>query len=259
MKKNKNKTNSKPSMDNSNKKFILYGKHPVIAALKNSKRKIFKIYTDEGNLNLVKKICKEKNLDTILIKKLDKRGFEELLPSDAIHQGIATLTQALPPVFIEDIINSSKEKENCNIVILDGVTDPHNIGAIIRTAAAFDSLAIICQEKNSPSETGVLAKSAVGTLENMPICKVTNIARAIEKLQKAGFWSVGMDGYATKTLAELNPTGKIALIMGSEGKGMRKLVEENCDMIAKLPISKSVESLNVSNACAIALYELNRK
>lgn len=259
MKKAKNKMNSKASNEARNKKITIYGKHPVIAALKNDKRKIFKIYTDDGNLPLVQKICKDKNLDAILIHRLDKKGFEELLPRDAIHQGIAILTQPLPPTFIEDVIADSKNMDNCNIVILDGVTDPHNVGAIVRTAAAFDSLAIIMQEKNAPYETGVLAKSAVGTLEKMPICKVTNIARAIEKLQKAEFWSIGMDGYATKTLAELNPTGKIALIMGSEGKGMRALVEEKCDMTAKLPISENVESLNVSNACAIALYELNRK
>ena len=259
MKKIKNKTNSKASNTNDNKKIVIYGKHPVIAALKNSRRKIFKIYTDAGNIDLIQKLCNENNLDKILIHNLDKTGFDNLLPNGEVHQGMAILTQPLPPVFIEDIIEKSKDKENCNVVILDGVTDPHNVGAIVRTAAAFDSLAIIMQEKNAPYETGVLAKSAVGTLENMPICKVTNISRAIEKLQKAEFWTVGMDGYAKKTLAELKLSGKIAIVMGSEGKGMRKLVEENCDMTAKLPISENVESLNVSNACAIALYEINRK
>ena len=115
------------------------------------------------------------------------------------------------------------------------------------------------QDKNSPAETGAMDKAAAGTIEHLPICRVTNLSRAIENLKKAGFWIVGMDGYAKTTIDKMNKRGKIALVMGSEGKGLRRLVEENCDETVRLPISEHVESLNVSTAAAIALYEIGKK
>ena len=145
------------------------------------------------------------------------------------------------------------------VLILDQVTDPQNIGAIIRSAVAFNTLALILQDKNSPLENGAMDKAAAGMIEHLPIVRVTNLSRAIEQLKDAGFWTVGMDGYAQTTIDKLNKSGKTAIIMGSEGKGMRRLVEESCDISVKLPISPMTESLNVSTAAAIALYEINKE
>ena len=151
------------------------------------------------------------------------------------------------------------DKPNCHLLILDQVTDPQNIGAVIRSCVAFDTLALIMQDKNAPTETGAMAKAAAGTIEYLPICRVTNLSRAVNRLKEAGFWTVGMDGYAQTTIDKINKNGKIAIIMGSEGKGMRRLVEESCDITVRLPISARVESLNVSTAAAIALYEVSKK
>ena len=145
------------------------------------------------------------------------------------------------------------------IVILDGVTDPHNIGAILRSMAAFDSQALIVTDKNAPSETAAMAKAASGALDIVPLIRITNLARALEQLKQAGFWIVGMEGTAEKSLRELDIPKKIAIVMGSEGEGMRRLTLQSCDFLAKLPISPKMESLNVSNAAAIALYELSYK
>ena len=159
---------------------------------------------------------------------------------------------------IEEVCALANGKENCNVIILDQVTDPHNVGAIIRSAAAFGSLAVILTDKNSPNENGAMCKTSAGTIEFMPVCKVLNLARALEVLKKADFWTVGMDGNAKQTVSEANKAGKNAIIMGSEGKGMRRLTEVNCDITVKLPMAKNVESLNVSTAASIVLYEFSK-
>ena len=152
----------------------------------------------------------------------------------------------------------AENKTQCHLLILDQVTDPQNIGAIIRSCAAFETLGLVVQDKNSPLESGAMDKAAAGTIEFVPVARVTNLSRAIETLKDNGFWVMGMDGYADTTIDKINKSGKIAIVMGSEGKGMRRLVQENCDSSVKLPISSNVESLNVSTAAAIALYELSK-
>jgi len=148
-------------------------------------------------------------------------------------------------------------------IILDQITDSQNIGAIIRSAAAFSVSGIIMLDKNSPNENSTLSKAAVGTLEKVPLFKVSNIVQAINLLKKYNFWTVGLEAKAIKTLKEISETSKIfsgnlALVMGSESKGIRKLIKNNCDITAKIEIKNSVESLNVSVALAISLYEINR-
>ena len=163
-----------------------------------------------------------------------------------------------PACNLEDVIALADKCEKCHVLILDQVTDPQNIGAIIRSAVAFNTLALIVQDKNAPAETGAMAKASAGMIEHLPIARVTNLSRAIEQLKNAGFWTIGMDGYAQNTVAEMNKSGKTAIIMGSEGKGMRRLVEESCDATVKLPMNEKVESLNVATAAAIVLYEINK-
>ncbi len=230
---------------------LLYGHHAVFAALKNKNRKISRLLCTKENFEELKSF-------SVKAKLVEKKELDKILP-DTPHQGIVLYCQPLENNNLEDIINLAEEKQKCHVLILDQVTDPQNIGAIIRSSVAFETLALIIQDKNSPPETGAMAKAASGMLEHLPISRVTNLSRAIEQLKKAGFWVIGLDGYAKEKISQINKSGKIAIVMGSEGKGMRRLVEENCDQVVLLPISSKVESLNVSTAAAITLYELNRE
>ena len=244
------KTNSKPDKN----QLILYGRHAVLSALKNPRRKVSKLLCTKENAEEIRRTAPDIPLQIVERKEIDK-----LLPAEAVHQGFALFCSELPPVAIEDIITMAENQENCHVLILDQVTDPQNIGAIIRSAVAFNTLALIVQDKNSPTETGSMAKASAGMIEFLPICRVTNLSRALEQLKDAGFWTIGMDGYAQTTVDKLKKGGKNAIIMGSEGKGMQRLVEENCDITVKLPMNKKVESLNVATAAAIMLYELNKE
>ena len=242
----------KKGQESNQKQHIIYGKHAVLAALANPERKISKLLCTKENLADVAKFVKVKP------QVVEKKEIDKLLPAEAVHQGLALFCSRLENVSLEEIIEKADEKEKCHVLILDQVTDPQNVGAIIRSAVAFNTLALIVQDKNSPLESGAMAKASAGMIEYLPIVRVTNISRAIEKLKDAGFWTVGMDGYAKTTIDKLNKDGKTAFVMGSEGKGMRRLVEENCDISVKLPMSDKVESLNVATAAAIALYEINK-
>ncbi len=237
----------------------LYGRHPVTAAIGNSKRQITSLYTTKENFDELNDLCRKNSRNTAMIKVVDRKEIDKLLPPDAVHQGFAAAVKELEAYSLEEICALAEEQSNCHILILDQVTDPQNIGAIIRSCVAFDTLALIVQDKNSPTESGAMAKASAGMIEHLPIVRVTNLARAIDYLKKSGFWIIGMDGYAKTTIDKMNTSGKIAVIMGSEGKGMRRLIEESCDDTVRLPISEKVESLNVATAAAITLYELNKR
>ena len=238
---------------NINNTVTIYGRHAVLAALSNPHRRISKVMCIKENINEIKgKIADNK------ITIVERRELDKILSAEAVHQGFAAIAEILPGIDVEDICSLAEEKENCYLLVLDQVTDPQNIGAIIRSCAAFGSLALMVQDKNSPQESGAMLKAAAGTFENMPVCRVTNLSRALEQLKKAGFWIVGMDGYAQTNIDKLNKKGKLAVVMGSEGKGMRRLIEESCDITVRLPIAEGVESLNVSTAAAVVLYELSK-
>lgn len=243
---------SKTQFD-SGKSLILYGKHAVLSALANPKRQVSKLLCTKENID---EFVKQKRLTPQVV---DRKEIDKLVGRDAVHQGVVLFCSRLSDVDLEDVICEANKKKKCHVIILDQVTDPQNVGAIIRSAVAFDTLALIMQDKNSPIESGAMAKAAAGMLEHLPIVRVTNLSRAIEKLKKAGFWTVGMDGYAKITIDKLDKMEKTAIIMGSEGRGMRRLVEENCDISVKLPMSPLTESLNVATAASIALYEINKQ
>jgi 23S rRNA (guanosine2251-2'-O)-methyltransferase len=182
-----------------------------------------------------------------------------LLPEGAVHQGFAALAEPLPAVAIEDILGRLADAPKACLLVLDQVTDPRNTGAILRSAAALGATAVIVPDRRSPMETAVLAKAASGALEAVDLVRVTNIARALEILKGAGFWCIGLDAAAPTPLGATDLTGRTALVLGSEGRGLRRLVAKGCDGLAALPMSGPMESLNVSAAAAIALYEAARQ
>lgn len=244
--------NHKPTSTPAKQPLIIYGRHAVLAALANPRRQIDKLLCTKEAAAEIRQTGK------ISPQIVERREIDKLLPPDAVHQGFALFCGRLPSCTLDDILDMAASKEKCHVLILDQVTDPQNIGAIIRSAVAFNTLALILQDKNSPLESGAIDKAAAGMIEHLPVARVTNLSRAIEKLKDAGFWTVGMDGYAQTAIDQLNKSGKTAVIMGSEGKGMRRLVEESCDIAVRLPISPLTESLNVATAAAIALYEINK-
>ncbi|MGD9638241.1 MAG: 23S rRNA (guanosine(2251)-2'-O)-methyltransferase RlmB [Alphaproteobacteria bacterium] len=250
----KNKFNKKPQATTKHNHLWLYGKHAVMTAIENERRKIFRILTSgESFPQKILETIKNRN---IVIENVPKSEIDSLLTSDAVHQGVAAEVAFLDNYPLEDLCSDSGSKL---IVILDQVTDPHNIGAIMRSAAAFNADAVIVPDKNTCQETGVLAKSASGALDTVPFIRVANLANAMDTLKKNDFWIIGLDGKCDKELSQIDITAKTAIVLGSEGDGIRRLILENCDFVAKLPISEKIESLNVSNAAAVALYEIASK
>jgi 23S rRNA (guanosine2251-2'-O)-methyltransferase len=174
-----------------------------------------------------------------------------LVARDAPHQGLVLECEPLDDVFLEDVLSGDAARV---LVVLDQVTDPHNVGAILRSAAAFDACAVVTQDRHAPPESGVVAKSASGALEIVPWVRVVNLARALEDMAKAGYWRIGLAGDCEQSLGDALPTGPVVLVLGAEGEGLRHNIMQHCDALARLPISAAIESLNVSNAAAIALY-----
>ena len=223
----------------------------VELAIKNPRRKIKEIY-------VTKETAAEMNLPkNLTIRPADRRLLDSMVGQGAVHQGVVAKCEPLPPIDLKEFIKAVREKDHCLIVVLDQVTDPHNIGAIMRSAVAFHASAVIMPEAGAPSESGVLAKSASGATELIPLFRVPNLVHAMELLKKAEFWCVGLDGYAKDFITDHKLPKKCVLILGAED-GMRRLTMENCDMVVKLPMNPAIESLNVSNAAAVAMYEWNR-
>lgn len=225
----------------------LWGRHAVEAALKNPDRNHRKLWaTREG----VESLDGELPAD-FAVEWAQAADLARLVARDAPHQGLVLECDPLDDIFLGDVLEGDPTRP---VIVLDQVTDPHNVGAIMRSAAAFNACAIVTQDRHAPVESGTLAKSASGALEVLPWVRVVNLARALEEIAEAGYWRIGLDGTAETTLGEALPTGPVALVLGAEGDGMRYNITQHCDAIAKLPISEAMESLNVSNAAAIALY-----
>lgn len=233
-------------------KLIIYGKHPVLAALNNKNRICKKLYTTKEIWEEIKLKTHNLNINLSISKPQD---FNFLFPGYNNHQNIFLEALPLQSPDIEDIIAQDQDKSHSCLMILDQVTDPHNIGAIIRSAAAFSASAVVLPINNSPKESGTIVKCAAGTYETTPLIHVVNISSCIKLLKEHGYWIFGLDGHTNTTLDAKLFANKVAFVMGSEDTGMRKLTKDNCDYIVKIPISSSSESLNVSNAAAIALYE----
>ena len=245
------------------KKMWLYGIHPVLAALANPRRRAVRVLltTDaESSLGARLDVLAQSHPSGLPKPEiLTRESIDRVLPRGAVHQGVAAQVQGLDDTDIEDICRATDGHDSARVVVLDQVTDPHNVGAVIRSAAAFGAAAVVLPERNSPGDSGVLAKAASGAVERVPLVRVVNLSRALSRLKQAGYWCVGLDGDAQTPINEADLTGKVALVMGAEGEGLRRLTREHCDLMVRIPINKGIESLNVSNAAAIALYELTRR
>jgi len=223
-----------------------WGRHAVAAVLDNPNRKVLRAWaTRDGAavMNFPKDVP---------LTLADVADLGRLVPHDAPHQGVVIEAEPLEDVWLDGILQSAGERSV--LLVLDQVTDPHNVGAILRSAAAFGAAGIVTQDRHSPPEGGVIAKAASGALERVPWARVVNLARALEEIGEAGFWRIGLAGDAETDLAAALGPKRVALVLGAEGPGLRHNTREHCDALARLPISDAVESLNVSNAAAIALY-----
>ncbi|EKV32658.1 23S rRNA (guanosine-2'-O-) -methyltransferase rlmB [Caenispirillum salinarum AK4] len=236
----------------------LYGRHPVEAALANPARKVRTVVGTREALEDLRALLDARD-DLPVVRVAEKSELDAMLPPGAVHQGLALSAAPLPVPGIEDLLRQAADVEAGVILALDQVTDPHNVGAILRSAAAFGALAVLTQDRHAPEETAVLAKSASGAVERVPLVRVGNLKQALEKLKAENWWVAGMAADAPATLAGAGLSGKVVLVLGSEGTGMRRLTREACDHLVRLPMTGAMESLNVSNAAAVALYELRRE
>jgi len=240
-------THARPTgSDGGGNRLWLYGDHAVRAALANPRRTAHRL--------MVAGEVPSPLPPGLTAQKARREELDSLLPRGAVHQGIALQASRLPRQDIEVLLDLPADRPAI-AVMLDQVTDPHNVGAVMRSAAAFGAAGVIVQDRHAPEETGALAKAASGALETVPLLRTGNLSRALDELKEAGWWAVGLDQDATMTIEQARDRERVVLVLGAEGAGMRRLVREHCDLIAAIPMAPSnVSSLNVSNAAAIALY-----
>jgi len=227
---------------------VLYGVHAVREALVAGRRKPLALYATENALPRVAEAARAAGLEPRLV---ETRDLSRRLGEEAVHQGLLLEARPLPDYDVADI-----EPRSGVVLVLDQITDPHNVGAILRTAGAFDVDALLLTERHSPEFAGVLAKAASGALEHVRIVSVVNLARGLERLSQAGYALVGLDSEGAETLETAPLSKPLALVLGAEGKGLRRLTRERCDVVARLDMPGPIKSLNVSNACAAALTVL---
>jgi 23S rRNA (guanosine2251-2'-O)-methyltransferase len=223
---------------------LIYGFHSVGAALKAPRRELIRLYATAAAAERLGAEIAARGLETRIMapEEISARA-----PRDAVHQGLLLEARPLAPIDVADL------PANGLVLVLDQITDPHNVGAILRTGAAFAVDALVTTERHSPEFSGTLAKSASGGLEHVPICSVTNLARALAEMGDMGYWRIGLDSEASSRLGDETISRPLALVLGAEDKGLRRLTRERCDRLARLDLPGAIKSLNVSNASAIAL------
>lgn len=240
-------------MSQSKQAYWLYGKHAVVSALKNPLRKVHQVLATDSTVRELKK-----DLNGYTPKVVHGSQIDSVLKSvNNVHQGIAAQVEPLKQYSINELLKDLSSKKSV-IVALDGITDPQNAGAIIRSCVAFNVDALLVTKHNSFAENGHLARASVGTIENIKIASVPNLSHAFENLKEQGYWIIGLDGDGKEDISKVREYDKIVLVLGAEGAGIRRLTKENSDLLVKIKISENCESLNVSVATAIALFEFNR-
>ena len=228
----------------------MYGWHTVTAALQNPARHVRKLLATE---NAARRLSGEGVSSRVPPEVVRPSAIAERLLPDAVHQGLYLETDPLPSPALEDL------PARGTVLVLDQITDPHNVGAIFRSAAAFAAAAIVMTQRHSPEATGALAKAASGALEHVPLINVQNLARALTTLKQSGFFVVGLDSTGDADLTDLALRAPLALVLGAEGKGLRQLTKAICDHVARIDLPGDIKSLNVSNAAAFALYVASRR
>lgn len=229
----------------------LYGRHAVFAALANPRRQVERVVaTAEFQQRFAADLPRPVPVETG-----DRAMLDDLLGPAAVHQGVAARVQPLPLLSIEELAADLPATGPAQVLVLDEVTDPRNVGAILRSAAAFGAAGVVVTRHNAAEETGALAKAASGALDSLPLAEAGNLRRGLELLKAAGFWCLGLDHPAPAVLGAEPPPDRLAWVLGAEGRGLRRLTAETCDSLVAIPIAAEMESLNVSNAAAIALYE----
>lgn len=231
----------------------LYGHHAVRAALANPRRSVKRIVLTER----AQREFTQSLLARVRTEIVTPDAVARLLPQGAVHQGVALSCNPLPRRDLEDVLGEHQSSRRI-VLILDQISDPQNVGAVLRTAAAFDVSAVVVQDRHAPPESGALAKAASGALDAIPYVRAVNLARAVELLADAQFWRISLAGDGDVPLSHAVGDTDVALVLGSEGSGIRRLVRERCDTSAYIPIGRGMDSLNVSAAAAIALYECRR-
>jgi len=232
--------------------YWIFGVHAVSAALMNPDRRIDRLLVTK---QAASSLPDAPQADVVRRETVERKTIDNALSPDVVHQGVAASVHPLPALSVGDL----EIGDDALVVVLDQVQDPRNIGAVLRSAAAFGVTAVVVPDRGSPESGGTLAKAAAGTLESVPIVRETNLVRALTSLKDAGFWCIGLEGAGQSAISEIDMSGKTAVVLGGEGRGLRRLTRENCDVLARIPMASGVESLNLSNAAAIALYEARRK
>jgi 23S rRNA (guanosine2251-2'-O)-methyltransferase len=227
---------------------LIYGWHSALAALKNPRRRIHRILATPNARERLSQLG-----IAALPEPVEAHEIARAAGAGAVHQGIAVLSDPLPEPDLGELDSARL------VVVLDQVTDPHNVGAILRSAAAFGVDALVLTERHGPAESGVLAKAASGGLEHVALVRVKNLARALGELGDMGFLRLGLDSGHAEALEGVDASGKTAIVLGAEGKGLRRLTRETCDRLVRLDMPGPIHSLNVSNAAALALYVLTRR
>ena len=233
----------------------IYGRHAGLAALANRRRRVLRIVVVDELAPTIAAAAHDRPLPPPEIA--DRQRISRLLPDGAVHQGLAVRVEPLSPVMLEDVLATTGD--DAVFVVLDQATDPRNVGAGLRAAAAFRAAAVVVQDRHAPAATGAVAKAASGALERLPLIFVVNIARTLRTLRAAGVRVIGFAAAAEHDLANVPLAGRVALVFGAEDHGLRRLVRESCDALARIPIDAATESLNLGTAAAIALYEAARR
>lgn len=265
IKKNFKKKNKNHNQEANSDELLLCGKHPIFNAIEKKRRKIFTLYATKNSILELEKFLDKSSLPSLkkIIKLVDNDKIEELVGRSQTHQGLVAKVSKLETKTQNDLLEELYQiKESGGklptLLLLDQISDPHNIGAIIRSASAFGVTKIIFCEHNSPKENATIVKASSGTIDLVDLIVVTNFSNLLEKIKKIDYWCVGLAGEAREDISKIKEFENVALIVGSEGGGIRDLVKKNCDFLAKINIGSQVESLNASVASAITLYELSK-
>lgn len=236
----------------------LYGLHTACAAAANPRRRCHRLLATPACAACLENAANTAQVPRPTVETVGREDLDALLPPAAVHQGVAVLADPLPETTIEALLAEIDPAETVRIVVLDQVTDPRNVGAILRSAAAFGAHAVVVQDRHAPPITPVLAKAASGALEQVPMVRVVNLARALRQLQAADVWCLALDPEAADVIAAVTEMRRAALVIGAEGAGLRPLVRDTCDRRVRIPIAAAIGSLNAAAATTIALYELAR-